>query len=201
MIGLDVYLYPDGIRVAEPDDIIRWEKERELYDPHVRLFVALFPYNPSLMSPNPNKAEELPFQKGQIIKVYGEKDADGFYHGECAGRFGYIPSNMVSEIPVYDGDQKLELFQQGFLPEAYCSPPDSCSSVPEDMKVRRMIAIFDYDPWESSPNMDMEDELPFKVGDIIYVFGEMDGDGFYYGDLHGVRGLIPSNYVEDLPWN
>ncbi|KAL2096736.1 hypothetical protein ACEWY4_008884 [Coilia grayii] len=210
MIGLDVYLYPDGIRVADPDDIIRWEKERELYDPHVRLFVALFPYNPSLMSPNPNTSEELPFQRGQVIKVYGEKDADGFYHGECAGRFGYIPSNMVAEIPVYDGDLKLELFQQGFLPEAY-SPPESrapssmtseaSSSVPDDIKVRRMVAIFDYDPWESSPNLDMEDELPFKAGDIIYVFGEMDSDGFYYGDLHGCRGLIPSNYVETLPWN
>ncbi|XP_041920484.1 RIMS-binding protein 2-like [Alosa sapidissima] len=211
MIGLDVYLSPDGIRVATPEDILRWEKEKDLYDPNVRLFVALFPYNPSLMSPNPDTSEELPFERGQIIKVYGDKDTDGFYHGECAGRYGYIPSNMVSEIPVYDGDQKLELFQQGFLPEASSPPesraPSACSArseascIPDDVVVRRMVAIFDYDPWESSPNTDIEDELPFRAGDIIYVFGDMDGDGFYLGDLHGYRGLVPSNYVEPLPWN
>lgn len=29
-------------------------------------------------------------------------------------------------------------------------------SVPEDVVVRRMVALFDYDPWESSPNTDSE---------------------------------------------
>lgn len=70
MIGLDVYLYPDGLRVATPEDIERWESEREMYEPDVRLFVALFSYNPALMSPNPETMEEeLPFEQGQIIKV------------------------------------------------------------------------------------------------------------------------------------
>ncbi len=33
-------------------------------------FVALFPYDPATMSPNPDAAEEeLPFTEGQIIKV------------------------------------------------------------------------------------------------------------------------------------
>lgn len=36
----------------------------------IRIFVALFPYDPSTMSPNPDAAEEeLPFSEGQIIKV------------------------------------------------------------------------------------------------------------------------------------
>lgn len=30
------------------------------------------------------------------------------------------------------------------------------ASIPEDMVVQRMVALFDYDPWESSPNMDSE---------------------------------------------
>lgn len=29
-------------------------------------------------------------------------------------------------------------------------------SIPEGIVVRRMIALFDYDPWESSPNIDTE---------------------------------------------
>lgn len=85
-------------------------------------------------------------------------------------------------------------------------------SVCDDAVVQRMVAVFDYDPWESSPNIDSEvstdfmsvkpttfqpkikkkkrktcfkcvslqDELGFRAGDIIYVLGEMDQDGFYY---------------------
>ncbi|XP_048016893.1 RIMS-binding protein 2-like isoform X1 [Megalobrama amblycephala] len=137
-----------------------------------------------------------------IQRVYGDKDADGFYSGETGGRFGFVPSNMVSEIPVEDGELKLRLFQQGYLPEETPSiAPSETSSVPDGAKVHRMVAIFDYDPWESSPNVDIEDELPFRAGDIIYVFGEMDSDGFYYGDLHGYRGLVPSNFLQPLPWD
>ena len=40
-------------------------------DNEVRIFVALFPYDPVNMSPNPDAAEEeLPFREGQIIKVW-----------------------------------------------------------------------------------------------------------------------------------
>lgn len=39
-------------------------------DGDIRIFVALFPYDPATMSPNPDAAEEeLPFTEGQIIKV------------------------------------------------------------------------------------------------------------------------------------
>lgn len=34
--------------------------------------------------------------------------------------------------------------------------PSETSSGPDGVKVHRMVAIFDYDPWESSPNMDIE---------------------------------------------
>lgn len=52
-----------------------------------RWFVALFDYDPSTMSPNPDACdEELPFSEGDSIKVWGDKDADGFYWGECRGK-------------------------------------------------------------------------------------------------------------------
>lgn len=34
--------------------------------------------------------------------------------------------------------------------------PSDTSSVADGGKVHRMVAIFDYDPWESSPNLDIE---------------------------------------------
>ena len=30
--------------------------------------------------------------------MYGEKDSDGFYWGECRGRKGFVPHNMVVEV-------------------------------------------------------------------------------------------------------
>lgn len=39
-------------------------------------------------------------------------------------------------------------------------------------------------------------ELSFRKHDLITVFGEMDEDGFYIGELDGVRGLVPSNFLE-----
>uniref|UniRef100_UPI0037E84A1E RIMS-binding protein 2 n=1 Tax=Semicossyphus pulcher TaxID=241346 RepID=UPI0037E84A1E len=203
-LQLDVLIFPDEVRIATPDELREWELETasQVSIPTIRLFVALYPYNPAAMSPNyETAAEELPFVPGQIIKVYGDKDSDGFYHGESGGLSGYVPSNMVAEIPVDDEYLKHLLMQQGFLPVDHTGTnPLDVISIPEDVIVRRMVALFDYDPWESSPNLDSEVELGFRSGDIIYVLGDMDQDGFYFGDLHGRRGLVPSNYLQPLPW-
>ncbi|XP_037543643.1 RIMS-binding protein 2 [Nematolebias whitei] len=176
-------------------------------DCDTRIFVALFPYDPATMSPNPDAAEEeLPFSEGQIIKVHGDKDADGFYRGESGGRLGYVPCNMVSEVQVEDEETRHQLLQQGFLPTATSmenmDPPQTAAPAAGgklSSGPRKMVAIFDYDPRESSPNTDIEAELTFSAGDVIYVFGDMDEDGFFYGDLNGHRGLVPSNFLQPIP--
>ncbi|XP_008589649.1 PREDICTED: RIMS-binding protein 2 isoform X1 [Galeopterus variegatus] len=168
-----------------------------------RIFVALFDYDPLTMSPNPDAAEEeLPFKEGQIIKVYGDKDADGFYRGETCARLGLIPCNMVSEIQADDDEMMDQLLRQGFLP--LNTPVEKIersrrSGRHHSMLTRRMVALYDYDPRESSPNVDVEAELTFCTGDIITVFGEIDEDGFYYGELNGQKGLVPSNFLEEVP--
>lgn len=59
-----------------------------------------------------------------------------------------------------------------------------------------MVAKFDYDPKILSPNPGAErEELTFRAGDTILVYGDPDEDGFYVGELGGRRGLIPSNYL------
>ncbi|CAG9861506.1 unnamed protein product [Phyllotreta striolata] len=146
-----------------------------------RWFVALFDYDPATMSPNPDACdEELPFSEGDTIKVWGDKDADGFYWGECRGRRGYVPHNMVMEL---EGNQNRDRWG------------DSLSNMP----VKRMVALYDYDPQELSPNVDAEVELSFTTGQIITVYGEMDDDGFYMGEIEGVRGLVPSNFLTEAP--
>ncbi|XP_062815400.1 peripheral-type benzodiazepine receptor-associated protein 1 isoform X2 [Anolis carolinensis] len=204
----------------------------------LRLFVALFDYDPVSMSPNPDAAEEeLPFQEGQILKVYGHKDADGFYRGECAGRIGYIPCNMVSEVQVDSQSARTQLLQDGRIstdmlverldngafspprrpPRAHPPKPRRSKkaerkkqgaegpglgaheiqdlSSEEDVP-RTMVAIFDYNPQENSPNPDAEVELRFAAGDVVTVLSSMDDDGFYYAEVNGQKGLVPSNFLE-----
>ncbi|XP_049341721.1 RIMS-binding protein 2 isoform X10 [Astyanax mexicanus] len=180
---------PDYFEESELDDL-------------PRIFVALFDYDPLSMSPNPDAAvEELPFKEGQIIKVFGEKDTDGFYRAEVCGRRGLIPCNMVSEIQTEDDEMMDQLLQQGFLP--LNTPVEKIErnrrSGRNPVSTRRMVALYDYDPRESSPNVDVEAELTFCAGDVITVFAEIDEDGFYYGELNGHKGLVPSNFLEEVP--
>uniref|UniRef100_A0A2K5CVA3 RIMS binding protein 2 n=1 Tax=Aotus nancymaae TaxID=37293 RepID=A0A2K5CVA3_AOTNA len=151
-----------------------------------RIFVALFDYDPLTMSPNPDAAEEeLPFKEGQIIKVYGDKDADGFYRGETCARLGLIPCNMVSEIQADDEEMMDQLFRQGFLP--LNTPVEKIersrrSGRHHSVSTRRTVALYDYDPRESSPNVDVE--VPAK---------------HCFGELNGQKGLVPSNFLEEVP--
>ncbi|CDQ73113.1 unnamed protein product [Oncorhynchus mykiss] len=177
-------------------------EESEPEDP-ARIFVALFDYDPLSMSPNPDAAdEELPFKEGQIIKVFGDKDTDGFYRAEIRDRPGLIPCNMVSEIQTEDDGMMDQLLKQGFLP--LNTPVEKLernrrSGRQHPSSTRRMVALYDYDPRESSPNVDVEAELTFCAGDVITVFGEIDEDGFHYGELNGHKGLVPSNFLEEVP--
>ncbi|XP_009995933.1 PREDICTED: RIMS-binding protein 2 isoform X2 [Chaetura pelagica] len=186
-----------------PDIYEESETDPGAEDISTRIFVALFDYDPLTMSPNPDAAEEeLPFKEGQIIKVYGDKDADGFYRGETCARIGLIPCNMVSEIQADDEEMMDQLLKQGFLP--LNTPVEKIernrrSGRQHSVTTRRMVALYDYDPRESSPNVDVEAELTFCTGDIITVFGEIDEDGFYYGELNGQKGLVPSNFLEEVP--
>lgn len=40
-------------------------------------------------------------------------------------------------------------------------------------------------------------ELSFQTGQTILVYGDMDEDGFFMGELDGIRGLVPSNFLTD----
>lgn len=57
-------------------DCVCASESRAAEENEVRIFVALFPYDPVTMSPNPDAAEEeLPFKEGQIIKVKKREDS------------------------------------------------------------------------------------------------------------------------------
>ncbi|XP_050441109.1 uncharacterized protein LOC126846058 isoform X4 [Adelges cooleyi] len=157
-------------------------------DKRTRWMVAIYDYDPATMSPNPDVCEEeLPFKEGEHIKIYGDKDPDGFYWGECRGRFGYVPHNMVMEISDMQKSQDSRARKDDRWVDPYSGP------------VKKMVALYDYDPIEHSPNVDGDQvELHFKMSQIIFIYGEMDDDGFYRGECNGVRGLVPSNFLMEV---
>lgn len=89
--------------------------------------------------------------------MYGDKDPDGFYWGELRGRRGYVPHNMVTEI------EEGQVGAQGGVPLT-TGTTQSVRGVSRDRwgdiyatsSVKRMIALYDYDPQELSPNVDAE---------------------------------------------
>ena len=115
---------------------------------------------------------------------------------------------MVSEVQVDDERVAEELFREQAGSAASQKTDRGSSSerdtdrwadIYEDMPMKRKIALYDYDPIELSPNVDSEVELAFRTGEILTIFGDMDDDGFFMGELGGRRGLVPSNFLTDLP--
>lgn len=69
----------------------------------------------------------------------------------------------------------------------------------DNYKVGVYIAKFSYNPSEMSPNPNFDLELPLTAGDYLYVYGDMDDDGYYHGQLmSGQSGMIPSNFIEKV---
>eukprot|EP01114_Cavostelium_apophysatum_P014008 TRINITY_DN3515_c0_g1_i2.p1 TRINITY_DN3515_c0_g1~~TRINITY_DN3515_c0_g1_i2.p1 ORF type:complete len:853 (-),score=225.26 TRINITY_DN3515_c0_g1_i2:38-2596(-) len=70
------------------------------------------------------------------------------------------------------------------------SPASSTESEPE-MKIDRCKATFDYDA-------EADGELSFRIGDLIQI-KLRDASGWWQGDLNGVTGWFPANFVEEMP--
>ncbi|KAL7673245.1 hypothetical protein ACOME3_008113 [Neoechinorhynchus agilis] len=66
-------------------------------------------------------------------------------------------------------------------------------------RARLFVALYDYLPLEMSPNLEScHEELTFKEGQLIKIYGEIGQDGFYVGETTGQRGYVPSNMIEEV---
>ena len=90
-------------------------------------------------------------------------------------------------------------FTAGTIPKRLSAGTNASSMKSSLPSAKRMIALFDYNPNENSPNLNPDEELSFRSGDIIYVHGNVQDDGFYLGELeNGIKGLVPSNFLEEV---
>lgn len=113
--------------------------------------------------------EQLSLAPGQLILIL-KKNPSGWWQGELQAR----------------GKKR----QKGWFPANHVKllGPSSERTTPAALSVCQVIAMYDY----AATN---EDELSFSKGQIINVLRKDDAD-WWQGEISGVTGLFPSNYVK-----
>ncbi|NXP52558.1 ITSN2 protein, partial [Heliornis fulica] len=113
--------------------------------------------------------EQLSLAPGQLILIL-KKNASGWWQGELQAR----------------GKKR----QKGWFPASHVKllGPSSERTTSTAPSVCQVIAMYDY-------MANNEDELSFSKGQLINVLSKDDAD-WWQGEISGVTGLFPSNYVK-----
>ncbi|XP_058407670.1 intersectin-2 isoform X1 [Diceros bicornis minor] len=114
-------------------------------------------------------SEQLSLAPGQLILIL-KKNTSGWWQGELQAR----------------GKKR----QKGWFPASHVKllGPSSERTTPAFHPVCQVIAMYDY-------IANNEDELNFSKGQLINVLNKDDPD-WWQGEISGVTGLFPSNYVK-----
>ncbi|XP_006894671.1 PREDICTED: RIMS-binding protein 3A-like [Elephantulus edwardii] len=180
-----------------------------------RVFLALFDYEPQVTSANPQAAEEeLAFQKGQLVRVWGPQDANGFYRGEHSGQVGIIPGHLVAQLKsgVEWADERWQLPTQVQLCSVACLKdfeevtgcfPTSQGSPggPQLWTPKIMMAALDYNARDRQAGGWAKDKLVQKAGDQVTVCKPLDDNSFYYVESGGHQGLIPAHLLDHMSFH
>ncbi|GFO30596.1 nostrin-like isoform x4 [Plakobranchus ocellatus] len=88
--------------------------------------------------------------------------------------------NLFFQTPMDDHYSEVNLPDDEFINDEFPSPT----------VIGYCQALYDY---EANQN----DELTMRAGDNISIFEKL-GDGWWEGELHGIRGIFPSTYVQEI---
>ncbi|XP_011861112.1 PREDICTED: intersectin-1 isoform X2 [Vollenhovia emeryi] len=125
-------------------------------------------------------SEQLNLQRGQLIMIRKKTDS-GWWEGELQARgkkrqVGWFPATYVK--PLTSSSNRSTPVSHGYQ--------DS----PTDPNIERVMALYPYQAQN-------EDELSFEKGDVISVLAKEEAS-WWRGELNGVSGVFPSNYVSPL---
>ncbi|XP_011639535.1 intersectin-1 isoform X5 [Pogonomyrmex barbatus] len=124
--------------------------------------------------------EQLDLQRGQLIMIRKKTDS-GWWEGELQARgkkrqVGWFPATYVK--PLTSSSNRSTPVSHGYQ--------DS----PTDPNIERVMALYPYQAQN-------EDELSFEKGDVISVLAKEEAS-WWRGELNGVSGVFPSNYVSPM---
>ncbi|XP_064191737.1 intersectin-2-like isoform X1 [Anguilla rostrata] len=143
-------------------------------------YEALYTYE----SPEPG---DLTFGEGDTILVM-ERGGD-WWKGSIGDRTGVFPSNYVKPKEINGGGKKLEKGQFHSSHVELLGPDVERSTLaPVHTPDCQVVAMYDY-------KAENQDEISFSSGQLINVL-EKIGPDWWKGEINGVKGLFPTNYVE-----
>ena len=116
------------------------------------------------------REDELGLEKGDHLLVL-EKEQDGWWRGRCGNQIGWFPFNYVEELPQSIPTEKVEK-------SVICT----------------VVALYPF-------NSGNPEELAFSKGDILEIIDQPadDPDWWEARKANGATGLIPRNYVDQIP--
>ncbi|VVC98646.1 unnamed protein product [Leptidea sinapis] len=129
-------------------------------------------------------SEQLSLMKGQLLIVRKKADS-GWWEGELQAKgrnrqSGWFPASYV------------KILQSSGRTSGRTTPVSSkMDAVPVDTVIDKVIALYPY----AAQNAD---ELSFEKDDIISVTDRSQDPAWWQGELRGMTGLFPSNYVTKL---
>ena len=77
-----------------------------------RLFIALLDYNPQSFCRSGHPEWELRLQTGDVVKVVGDMNSDGYYHVQFNNRQGLVPAHFLEEMNIKNATIKRRLHNQ-----------------------------------------------------------------------------------------
>ncbi|ETE67855.1 Intersectin-2, partial [Ophiophagus hannah] len=186
---------PGDLTFTEGEEIVVSQKDGEWWTGRIGNRSGIFPSNyvkpkDHDISPTPSKTgtlnkkpeiaqvttaytasgtEQLSLAPGQLIVIL-KKNSTGWWQGELQAR----------------GKKR----QKGWFPATHVKllGPSNEKTMPAVHPVCQVIAMYDY-------TANNEDELTFSKGHLINVMNKEDMD-WWQGEINGVYGLFPSNYVK-----
>ncbi|XP_049884041.1 intersectin-1-like isoform X2 [Pectinophora gossypiella] len=129
-------------------------------------------------------AEQLSLQKGQLLVVRKKADS-GWWEGELQAKgrnrqVGWFPASYV------------KILQSSGRTSGRTTPVLSkMDTLPAETVIDKVIALYPYTAQNA-------DELSFEKDDIIAVTDRSQDPAWWQGELRGMTGLFPSNYVTKL---
>ncbi|KAJ0184375.1 hypothetical protein K1T71_000798 [Dendrolimus kikuchii] len=138
----------------------------------------------AIASYTPTSAEQLSLQKGQLLVVRKKSDS-GWWEGELQAKgrnkqVGWFPASYV------------KILQSSGKTSGRTTPVLSkMDTLPAETVIDKVIALYPYIAQNA-------DELSFEKDDIIAVTDRSQDPAWWQGELRGMTGLFPSNYVTKL---
>ncbi|KAF5885983.1 intersectin-2-like isoform X1, partial [Clarias magur] len=184
---------PGDLSFTEGDTILVTQREGEWWKGSVADRSGLFPSN----YVKPKEADNSLLKPGALGKKPEVVQVTSAYTAAGTGQLNLFPGQLIVILSKNQSGWWLgelqargKKRQKGWFPASHIKQLGSNSgkSTPATAAAAQVIALYDY----TAAN---QDELTFSKDQIINVLDKSDPD-WWRGELNGVTGLIPTNYVK-----